>query len=182
MSGQAKAAMRILGIDPGTATVGFGVLDCPPPSGLAREHFQCIAAGVIKTPKELCAGERLKMIREDLLTLIGEYKPDVAVVEAIFFFKNAKTLVPVAQARGVILEAAAASGIPVAEYTPMQVKLTVAGFGRAEKQVVQECIARLFNHSQIIRPDDAADALALAICHSRMLLPANAPSAQQATV
>jgi crossover junction endodeoxyribonuclease RuvC len=155
--------VRILGIDPGTAIVGYGVLDCPD-----RNSFQAVASGVIRTSNQFCMGERLKMIRGDLLDLIIEYRPDVLALEALFFFKNAKTVIPVAQARGVILEAAANANVPVFEYTPMQVKQTVAGHGRADKKTVQMALARMLNHEDIIKPDDAADALALAICHARM--------------
>jgi len=167
-------SIRILGIDPGTATVGYGVVDC-----LDKNSFSCVASGVIRTPSTMIMGERLKMIRTDILDLIIEYRPQMLSLEAIFFFKNAKTIVPVAQARGVILEAAACNGLPVFEYTPMQVKLNVAGFGRAEKKMVQIAVARLLNHEDIIKPDDAADAVALAICHARMS-PATMP--QRATV
>ncbi len=158
-------SLRILGIDPGTATVGYGILDC-----VDKNQFQFIAAGVIHTPKTLCAGDRLKMIREDLGELITLYQPAILAVEAVFFFKNAKTVIPVAQARGVILECAASWAVPVAEYTPMQVKQTVTGFGRADKKEVQYTLARLLNHDDIIRPDDAADAVAIAICHARLSL------------
>lgn len=154
---------RIMGIDPGTATVGFGVIDW-----FGTSQMRCIAAGVISTSKQLSAPERLVMIRSDLKSLIEQYQPDVVAVEAIFFFKNAKTLVPVSQARGVILEAVASSGIKVAEYTPQQVKLNLTGFGRAEKREIQEMVARLLNHEEVIKPDDAADALAIAICHARI--------------
>lgn len=156
---------RILGIDPGTASVGYGVLDCP-----TKTQFEFVTAGVIHTPKTWNAGQRLKMIREDLASLIEQYSPDIVVVEAIFFFKNAKTVIPVAQARGVILECAASLELQTAEYTPMQVKLTLTGHGRADKKDVQREIARLLRHEDIIRPDDAADALALAVCHARMSL------------
>lgn len=156
---------RILGIDPGTAIVGYGVLDCPD-----RFSFHGVASGVIRTSNQMCMGDRLKMIRTDLLDLIIEYRPDVLALEALFFFKNAKTVIPVAQARGVILEAAANAKVPVFEYTPMQVKQTVAGHGRADKKMVQMALARMLNHEDIIKPDDAADALALAICHARMSL------------
>ncbi len=153
----------MLGIDPGTATVGYGVLDL-----IGSNSFEYIASGIIRTSKELEPGERLSIIRSDILTLISEYAPDIVVVETIFFFKNAKTLVPVAQARGVILEAAASRKVLVTEYSPMQVKLHLTGFGRAEKSLVQTTIAKLLSLPDIIRPDDASDALALAICHARM--------------
>lgn len=161
-----KQAVRILGIDPGTATVGYGVIDCSG-SGDANS-LSYVASGIIQTAKHLPAGTRLSTIRNDLITLIEQFEPDVIVVEAIFFFKNAKTLVPVAQARGVILEAAAFAGLPLFEYTPMQVKLHLTGFGRADKQLVQEMIAAVLKLSSIIKPDDASDALAIAVCHARM--------------
>jgi len=163
-------APRILGIDPGTATVGYGVLDC-----LGHDSFSCAATGIIHTPSGVPMGDRLKMIRTDVISLIKEYAPDLVALEAIFFFKNAKTLVPVAQARGVILEAASTMGLPTFEYTPMQVKLQLTGFGRADKRLVQLTLQKLMGHDSIIKPDDAADALALAICHARMQLTRLAP-------
>jgi crossover junction endodeoxyribonuclease RuvC len=159
--------MRILGIDPGTATVGYGVIDI---SGKGGESIEYVASGIIQTSKNSPPGARLSIIRTDLISIINEYTPDVVSVEAIFFFKNAKTLVPVAQARGVIMEAASCMGLPTAEYTPMQVKLHLTGHGRADKRVVQEMIARLLNLSDIVRPDDASDALAIAVCHARLSL------------
>lgn len=153
----------IMGIDPGTATVGYGVVQFTP-----RDQFEYIASGTIQTPSTMSAGKRLSMIRADLMELITSFKPDILSVEAIFFFKNAKTVVPVAQARGIILEVAASFDLDTYEYTPMQVKLQIAGFGRAEKPVVQQAVARLLNLKEIIRPDDASDALALAVCHARM--------------
>jgi crossover junction endodeoxyribonuclease RuvC len=110
------------------------------------------------------------MIRSDLISIINEYSPDVLAVEALFFFKNAKTVMSVSQARGVILETAHHKSIPIAEYTPMQVKLNLTGFGRSDKRTVQNMIARLLGLTEIIRPDDASDALALAVCHARMSL------------
>jgi len=136
--------------------------------GCSGNSFAYIASGIIKTTKEYSTGSRLSIIRTDILSLIGEYTPDVVVVEAIFFFKNAKTLVPVAQARGVILEAAACMGLTTYEYTPMQVKLHLTGYGRADKSTVQLAIKQLLGLSEIIRPDDAADALAIAVCHARL--------------
>ena len=159
----AAPAIRILGIDPGTATVGWGVVDC-----LNKNSFHCPATGIIQTPKEMNAGKRLQMIRQDLLSLIEEFKPEAMIVEAIFFFKNAKTLVPVSQARGVILECGAFMNVQTFEYTPMQVKQNLTGFGRADKKDVQYAVARILGHEKIIKPDDAADAVAIAICHARM--------------
>ncbi len=163
MTESALRPFRIMGIDPGTATVGYGVVQFTP-----RDSFEYIGSGTIQTPSSMSAGKRLNMIRADLLEIIDQFKPDILSVEAIFFFKNAKTVVPVAQARGVILEVAASVDVDAFEYTPMQVKLQVAGFGRAEKQMVQHAVARLLNLQEIIRPDDASDALALAVCHARM--------------
>ncbi len=152
-----------MGIDPGTATVGFGVVEFHFPNS-----FTYVASGVISTPKTMTTGERLKMIREDILAIIDEYSPDETAVEALFFFKNAKTLVPVAQARGVILEALACRSHIPGEYTPMQVKLQISGYGKAEKADVQWSVAQLLGLNRIVKPDDASDALAIAVCHARM--------------
>lgn len=153
----------IMGIDPGTATVGYGVVQFTP-----RDDFEYISSGTIQTPSSMSAGKRLNMIRADLIELITLFKPDILSVEAIFFFKNAKTVVPVAQARGIILEVAASFDLDTFEYTPMQVKLQIAGHGRAEKIQVQEAVMRTLALREIIKPDDASDALALAVCHARM--------------
>jgi crossover junction endodeoxyribonuclease RuvC len=135
------------------------------------ESFEYVASGTIQTSKDLSPGARLSIIRKDLDQLIGEYVPDVLAIEGLFFFKNAKTVISVAQARGVILETASDRGVPVFEYTPMQVKLNLTGFGRADKRLVQTMIADLLGLPDIIRPDDASDALALAVCHARSVLP-----------
>jgi crossover junction endodeoxyribonuclease RuvC len=168
-----------LGIDPGTAIVGYGVLELQAKNG---ESLTYVASGIIQTPKTSPPGARLSIIREDLVSLINEYKPDVAVVEQIFFFKNAKTLVPVAQARGVIVETLSCMQVATVEYTPMQVKLQLTGYGRAEKRMVQEIIARLLGLPDIIRPDDASDALAMAVCHARMSLNGAIPRANLSAV
>lgn len=132
------------------------------------EHYEYINSGIIQTAKQLPPGERLGIIRKDIISLIEQFTPDVLAIEALFFFKNAKTVISVAQARGVILEAASGKCLPVAEYTPMQVKLHLTGFGRADKQLVQIMIAQLLGLPTIIKPDDASDALALAVCHARL--------------
>jgi crossover junction endodeoxyribonuclease RuvC len=132
--------------------------------------YRYIASGIIQTSKDLGPGARLSIIRKDLDQLIGEYIPDVLAIEGLFFFKNAKTVISVAQARGVILETAAQRNLPVFEYTPMQVKLNLTGFGRADKKLVQVMIADLLRLPEIIKPDDASDALALAVCHARSAL------------
>lgn len=143
--------------------MGFGMIE-----KFEGDRYRYISSGVISTPKTMAAAARLSMIRRDMVTLLEEFKPEVVVVESIFFFKNAKTLVPVSQARGVILESASTHGFETAEYTPMQVKMCVTGFGRAEKSFVQTAVAKLLNLDQIVKPDDASDALAIAITHARM--------------
>jgi crossover junction endodeoxyribonuclease RuvC len=154
---------RILGIDPGTASVGFGIVDW-----LCGDTFKYISSGVISTPKTMAPGMRLKMIREDLLDILAEFGADQVGVEALFFFKNAKTLVPVAQARGVIMETLSTFGLTPGEYTPMQVKMQITGYGKAEKPEVQWAVAKLLGLDQIVKPDDASDALAIAVTHVRM--------------
>jgi len=154
---------RILGIDPGTATVGFGCIDVG-----GGDTYKYVASGTIQTPKTMNAGQRLSMIRQDMFAILEEYRPDEAAIEAIFFFKNAKTLVPVSQARGVIIESVSTFGLPFFEYTPMQAKMCLTGFGRADKKMVQEAVASVLNLNEIVKPDDASDALAIAISHLRM--------------
>lgn len=155
--------MRIFGIDPGTQTSGYGVIDLKGANSLSY-----VASGVVRTCKDTPFAKRLNIIRSDMLELIDEYAPDVVAVESIFFFKNAKTVIPVSQARGVIIEAASSVGLETKEYTPMQVKQCLTGFGRAEKKDIQMAVQALLQLSEIIRPDDASDALAIAICHARM--------------
>jgi crossover junction endodeoxyribonuclease RuvC len=160
--------VRIMGVDPGTATVGYGFLDS---SGNGRQgSLRYIASGIIKTSKELSPGRRLGIIRSDVLSLIDQFNPDIVAIESLFFFKNAKTAIPVAQARGVILEAVEATGLESVGYTPMQVKMHLTGFGKADKAMVQDMVARLLDLPSIIKPDDASDAIAIAVCHARMCL------------
>ena len=158
--------MRIFGVDPGTATTGYGILDMEGPNS-----FIYVGSGIIQTKKDRTMAERLQIVRADILSLLEQYEPDVVVIEQLFFFRNATTVIPVAQARGVILEAAATRRIAVAEYTPMQVKMHLTGYGRADKKMVQFTVAKLLGHDRIIKPDDAADAVALAVCHARVALP-----------
>jgi crossover junction endodeoxyribonuclease RuvC len=158
-------SMRIFGVDPGTATTGYGILDTDGPN-----KFIYIGSGIVQTKKDRSMAERLQIVRADILSLIQQYKPDIVVIEQLFFFRNATTVIPVAQARGVILEAAATCCVPVAEYTPMQVKMHLTGYGKADKKLVQFTVAKLLGHDQIIKPDDAADAVALAVCHARLSL------------
>lgn len=157
--------MLILGIDPGTATVGFGYLEVD-----GSRPANSPAYGVIKTDKGMPMSERLAVLHGDLRELLAERLPDVMAVEELFFFRNVNTALPVAQARGVILLAAAQCGVPVVGYSPAQVKLTVAGSGRASKIEVQEAIRDLLGLVTIPRPDDAADALSLAFTHWQILV------------
>lgn len=153
--------MIVMGIDPGVATIGFGVIDAQ------RGKNTLIQYGVISTPAGLPLSKRLVQINEDMEQLIKQFKPDELAVEELFFSKNITTGISVAHGRGVILLAAERMGIPIYEYTPMQVKQAVVGYGAAEKRQVMLMTQRLLSMKQIPRPDDAADALAIAICHSR---------------
>ena len=153
--------MRVLGIDPGVATIGFGVVD------FQRGAQRLIQYGVITTPAGLPLSRRLLQISEDMGELLSQFKPDEAAVEELFFTKNITTGIAVAHGRGVILLELERSGIPSFEYTPMQVKQAVAGYGGADKRQVMLMTQRLLKMREIPRPDDAADALAIAICHGR---------------
>ncbi|HIS52868.1 MAG TPA: crossover junction endodeoxyribonuclease RuvC [Candidatus Onthomonas avicola] len=153
--------MRILGIDPGVATVGFGIVDA------TRQKNELVRFGVISTPAGLPLSRRLVQIYTDLQELISTFHPDEMAVEELFFNTNLTTGISVAHGRGVILLAAEQLGVPIFEYTPMQVKQAVVGYGKAEKRQVMLMTQRLLGLRQIPRPDDAADALAIAICHAR---------------
>lgn len=153
--------MIILGIDPGTATTGFGVIE---KSKNKSQKLKVIDYGCIKTSANSSTAERLDKLYKELNSLINKYKPDIAAVEDIFFFKNLKTAIKVSQARGVILLAIAKKKIKLAEFTPLQVKQAVACYGRAEKLQVQKMVKTLLGLKEIPKPDDAADALAVAIC------------------
>ncbi len=152
--------MRILGVDPGTATVGFGCLDVLNARQLVVGQY-----GVIKTAPNQPLASRLRELYDDLQHLVANLQPNVMAVEELFFFRNVNTAMPVAQARGVIILCAAQAGIPVAGYTPMQVKLAVSGHGRATKQEVQWAVQSVLGLDKLPRPDDAADALAIALAH-----------------
>lgn len=153
--------MRILGIDPGIGTVGFGVIDTD------KGKNEYVACGVITTPPNTPLSPRLDMIYNDLNELIVTFAPEAIAVEELFFSKNITTGISVAHGRGVILLSAYRSGVPVFEYTPMQVKQAVVGYGNAKKAQVIYMVQRLLGIKTPPRPDDAADALALAICHAR---------------
>ncbi|MEB3196390.1 MAG: crossover junction endodeoxyribonuclease RuvC [Candidatus Sericytochromatia bacterium] len=156
--------MLILGIDPGTATVGFGFLQLSQGQPPSSPQF-----GTIQTDRHLSAPERLAITYADMVSLLSARRPDVLAVEELFFLKNVNTAMPVAQARGVILLAAAHAGLPVVGYSPAQVKMTVTGSGKALKPDVQEAVRDLLGLATIPRPDDAADALAIALTHARVL-------------
>lgn len=151
--------MRILGIDPGYAIVGFGVVD------YAGMNFTPLEYGAITTEAGTVFAERLIAIYNDLDFLINRWKPDCIALERLFFTSNQKTVIDVAQARGVIILCAAQRNIPLYEYTPLQVKMAVVGYGKAEKKQVMDLTRRILHLEQIPKPDDAADALAIAICH-----------------
>jgi len=150
--------MRVLGFDPGTATTGYGVVES---RGSSLHH---IAHGTISTPAGLALASRLKMIFEESRRLVECHAPDAVAVEKLFFSRNVRTGISVAQARGVIVLAAALSESPVAEFSPLEVKSGVVGYGKADKHQVQEMVKILLNLDAPPKPDDAADALALAIC------------------
>lgn len=151
--------MIILGIDPGYAIVGYGAVRCE------RGRFAPVRFGAITTPAGEPFPARLEIIYQDMTAVLDAMKPEVLSVEKLFFTNNKTTGIDVAQARGVILLAAQQHGIPVCEYTPMQVKQSVVGYGRAEKRQVMEMTRTLLGLSAVPKPDDTADALALAICH-----------------
>lgn len=150
--------MLSLGIDPGTAIVGYGLVREHNDSSLEAVHY-----GVIKTPPELPMWDRLKLIYDGIQDLINHYQPDRAAVEQLFFGRNITTAITVAQGRGVILLALATAGLPIAEYKPAEVKQSVSGYGNAQKAQVQEMVRVLLGLETIPKPDDAADGLAIAI-------------------
>ena len=151
--------MRILGIDPGLATVGYSLVD------VQGNKFSVIDYGIIRTTTDCEDIKRLQLIYKQLKGLIKDFKPEQMAVEELFFNKNAKTAIRVGQARGVILLCGAEADLEVAEYTPLQIKQAVVGYGRAEKNQVQEMVKILLNLKKIPESDDAADALAVSICH-----------------
>lgn len=150
--------MIVLGVDPGTATVGFGVVS----SG--RGALKCLDYGCIHTHPEQSTAERLLLLYRGIIEIIGKNRPDKVAIEQLFFAKNAKTALAVGQARGVVMLAAASMGVAVSEYTPLQVKSAVTGYGRAAKEQVQAMVQRILFLPTLPKPDDAADALAVAIC------------------
>jgi crossover junction endodeoxyribonuclease RuvC len=152
--------MTIIGIDPGLATTGFGIIKHNNTKN--GSFIECVSYGAILTEPDMELPYRLKKISNHLTQIIKEYSPEALIMENVFFFKNAKTIVPVSQAQGVILLVAAKKKIPVYRYTPLEVKMTITGFGRAEKKDIQNEIKRILNLDAIPKPDDAADALSVA--------------------
>lgn len=154
--------MVILGIDPGLALVGYGVIK------FEKGKITLLECGVIKTEAGTPFPRRLSIIHESMKDLIAKFSPDCIAFEELFSGKNVKTVIQVAQARGAAMAAAFGTGAELYEYTPMQIKQAVVGYGRAEKKQVQEMVRLLLGMDKIIRPDDAADAVACAICHSQI--------------
>ncbi len=151
--------MRVLGIDPGTATTGYGVVE------EVRGELKSLAFGVIKTPSDQSLPTRLQSIYRAMKELATKWEPDASAVEELFFSRNVRTAMSVGHARGVTLLALADAGLIVAEYTPLVIKQAVTGYGSADKAQMQEMVRLLLGLAKVPRPDDAADALAVAICH-----------------
>jgi crossover junction endodeoxyribonuclease RuvC len=152
--------VRVIGIDPGTARLGFGVID-------ADRAYEAVDYGIIETVPSSPMHERLLGLYSELRLLLSEYKPDVMAIEQLFFSRNVTTAIAVGQARGVAMLAAAQAGIDVIEYTPAEVKQAISGYGNADKQQVQQMVKILLDLDSVPHPDDAADALAVALCHGQ---------------
>src|SRR3989344_7391403 len=150
--------MLILGIDPGTAKIGLGLIEYKNKKTWVK-CYDCLTTNAADT-----TAARLNDLYKQLLKFIKEHQPDIIAVEELFFFKNLKTAIKVSQARGVILLAAAQQGLKIYEYTPLQVKQALTGYGRAEKKQMQQMVKVVLNLKEVPRPDDAADALAVAVC------------------
>ena len=151
--------MRVLGIDPGFALVGFGIVE------ENNGNLKALDYGVISTPKEESISTRLAMIYKGMCDLIDTYKPDAIAIEELFFFKNQKTVIPVAEARGVIVLAGIQKLANLYEYTPLQIKQALTGNGRAEKKQIQYMVTNILGLEKVPKPDDAADAVAVALTH-----------------
>lgn len=155
--------MKILGIDPGMAIVGYALID------IQDSRIELLTSGSIQTDKKLDDSKRLLEIYNDLSLIVEKYKPDCASVEQLFFFKNQKTIIPVAEARGVILTVLEKFKIPTYSYTPMEVKQVLTGYGRADKKEVEQMVKLILETNDLPKLDDTVDAIAIAICHSRNL-------------
>jgi crossover junction endodeoxyribonuclease RuvC len=152
--------MIILGVDPGTATTGYGLIE------KKGKICSCLKYGVIKTSADSKQEDRLEKINQEMSLIFNQYQPDVLAIESLYFFKNLKTALPVSQARGIVLMIASQKKVPVFEYTPLQAKMATVGYGRADKKQVQEMVKILLELEETPKPDDAADALAVAICYA----------------
>ena len=155
--------MRVLGLDPGLATTGYGLVEGE------GQKLHALAYGVVRTPARTPVAERLVLLHDQLSQLLAQYHPQVAAVEELFFDTNARTAMQVGQARGVLLLTLAQAGISVFEYTPMQVKQAISGYGGADKHQVQQMVTLLLGLATVPTPDDAADALAISLCHHQSL-------------
>ena len=153
--------MIILGIDPGVATVGFGAIEAKGP------QVHMLRCGAVTTPAGQRLAQRLATIYDDVSELIALFRPDAIAIEELFFNTNITTGISVAHGRGVIVLAGEKAGVPMYEYTPLQIKQAITGYGRADKKQMMEMVRRLLNLTSAARPDDASDALAVAICHAR---------------
>jgi len=151
--------MKILGIDPGTATTGWAILE------ENNGNVQAVAYGHISTSPQKSTGERLKEVADDIKKIIETYQPQESAIEDIFFFKNVKTVIKVSQSRGAILLGLEQLGVKIFEYTPLQVKQAITGYGRAEKKQIQLMVKNILKLKKIPKPDDTADAIAIALCH-----------------
>ena len=158
--------MIILGIDPGTASTGFGVIE------KQGKELRCLDYGIIATQAGVAPEKRLAILQLQLNRVLGQYKPDIMVVESLFFFKNLKTVMPVSEAKGVIMLCAAKKKIGVVQLTPLQVKMAICQYGRAEKKQIQRMVKEMLNLKELPKPDDAADGLALALSWTFMKKPA----------
>lgn len=165
--------MLVLGIDPGLATTGYGLVAGD------GQTLEAVAYGVLRTPAKTPIAERLVILHDELTALLDRYRPNVVAMEELFFSTNARTAMTVGEARGVLLLTVAQAGLPICEYTPLQIKQAITGYGQADKHQVQEMVRLLLSLPEIPRPDDAADGLAVSICHhhsarlSRLMAEAN---------
>jgi len=148
-----------LGIDPGLATTGYGLVEGD------GQRLELVAYGVVRTPAKTPIARRLLQLHDELAEILREYRPDEAAVEELFFSTNARTAIVVGEARGVVILTLAEAGLPIAEYTPLQVKQAITGYGQADKAQVQQMVSLLLNLRYVPQPDDAADALAISVCH-----------------
>lgn len=156
--------MRVIGIDPGTAIVGYGILD------YKNGKYSVVDYGCIYTEKGIMLSKRLKKIYDELEKILYKYKPDYMAVEELYYFKNSKTVISVGQARGVIILCGEKQGIEIGDYTPLQVKMGITGYGKSTKNQVQMMVKNVLKLENIPKPDDAADALAIAVTHINTLL------------